>query len=63
MLVDALADRWGSEVDATGTTAWFVLELGRAGQAPARLTGSTGPLVTGRDTPPEMTIFGRPAGR
>ena len=34
-LVDALADRWGSEQDAYGTTAWFALELDRAGQ-PAR---------------------------
>jgi anti-sigma regulatory factor (Ser/Thr protein kinase) len=28
MLVDAIASRWGSEVDASGTTAWFILELG-----------------------------------
>jgi anti-sigma regulatory factor (Ser/Thr protein kinase) len=28
MLVDAMADRWGSEADASGTTAWFALELG-----------------------------------
>lgn len=27
MLVDAMADRWGSERDATGTTVWFALEL------------------------------------
>ena len=27
MLVDALADRWASEHDATGTTAWFALNL------------------------------------
>lgn len=27
VLVDALAARWGSEADATGTTSWFVLEL------------------------------------
>jgi anti-sigma regulatory factor (Ser/Thr protein kinase) len=27
VLVDALADRWGSEADATGTTSWFALEL------------------------------------
>jgi anti-sigma regulatory factor (Ser/Thr protein kinase) len=27
MLVDALADRWGSDLDAVGTTAWFALEL------------------------------------
>jgi anti-sigma regulatory factor (Ser/Thr protein kinase) len=26
-LVDALADRWGSERDAAGTTVWFSLEL------------------------------------
>ena len=26
-LVDALADRWGSERDAVGTTVWFSLEL------------------------------------
>ncbi|GAB3760331.1 hypothetical protein GCM10027600_00150 [Nocardioides ginsengisegetis] len=38
MLVDALADRWGSEQDATGTTAWFALELG---------SGSNGSLQTG----------------
>ncbi len=30
-LVDALADRWGSEQDAHGTTAWFALELARGG--------------------------------
>ncbi|MBC2961251.1 ATP-binding protein [Nocardioides deserti] len=34
-LVDALADRWGSERDAIGTTVWFALE--RAGQ-PAEAT-------------------------
>ena len=26
-LVEALADRWGSERDADGTTVWFSLEL------------------------------------
>ena len=26
-LVEALADRWGSERDAVGTTVWFSLEL------------------------------------
>jgi anti-sigma regulatory factor (Ser/Thr protein kinase) len=26
-VVDALATRWGSELDAVGTTVWFVLEL------------------------------------
>nr|WP_281381013.1 ATP-binding protein [Nocardioides panaciterrulae] len=31
MLVDALADRWGSEADASGTTAWFALELASVG--------------------------------
>ena len=30
MLVDALADRWASEHDATGTTAWFALDLAGA---------------------------------
>jgi anti-sigma regulatory factor (Ser/Thr protein kinase) len=29
MLVDALADRWGSERDVTGTTVWFALEPGK----------------------------------
>ena len=38
MLVDALADRWGSEVDTTGTSVWFILELG-SGQAPSQQTG------------------------
>ena len=28
LLVDALADRWGSERDAVGTTVWFTLDLG-----------------------------------
>lgn len=28
-LVDELTDRWGSELDAAGTTVWFVLELER----------------------------------
>ena len=27
-LVDALASRWGSDLDRVGTTVWFVLELG-----------------------------------
>jgi anti-sigma regulatory factor (Ser/Thr protein kinase) len=27
-LVDALATRWGSELDLVGTTVWFVLDLG-----------------------------------
>src|SRR6185436_2964576 len=31
MLVDALADRWASEHDVTGTTAWFALDLADAG--------------------------------
>jgi anti-sigma regulatory factor (Ser/Thr protein kinase) len=34
-LVDAIADRWGSEQDAYGTTAWFALELD-PGDEPAR---------------------------
>ena len=34
-LVDALADRWGSEQDATGTASWFALEVETDG-APAR---------------------------
>ena len=38
MLVDALADRWGTEVDATGTSAWFTLELG-AGHRSSAETG------------------------
>ena len=29
-LVDALADRWGSEQDADGTTSWFALDVGSA---------------------------------
>lgn len=29
VLVDALADRWGSDRDATGTTSWFALDLAR----------------------------------
>jgi len=36
MLVDAMADRWGSEVDASGTTAWFILERGAAQNSSAR---------------------------
>lgn len=36
MLVDALADRWGSEADASGTTAWFALELAAQGGSSAR---------------------------
>ncbi len=37
-LVDALADRWGSERDASGTTAWFALELDNP-QASSSRTG------------------------
>lgn len=33
VLVDALAARWGSERDATGTTSWFVVELDDARSA------------------------------
>jgi anti-sigma regulatory factor (Ser/Thr protein kinase) len=36
LLVDALADRWGSEVDASGTTAWFALELDAGSGSSAR---------------------------
>jgi anti-sigma regulatory factor (Ser/Thr protein kinase) len=36
-LVDAIADRWGSEQDASGTTAWFVIELEHAEDPPARV--------------------------
>lgn len=36
MLVDALADRWGQEVDASGTTAWFILERGAGQSSPAQ---------------------------
>jgi anti-sigma regulatory factor (Ser/Thr protein kinase) len=37
-LVDALADRWGSERDSSGTTAWFALELDQP-QASSSRTG------------------------
>jgi len=37
VLVEALASRWGSERDATGTRSWFVLELGD--DAPPARTG------------------------
>ena len=36
MLVEALADRWGSEQDATGTTAWFAIELGSGRESSAQ---------------------------
>ncbi|MGZ4446951.1 MAG: ATP-binding protein [Nocardioides sp.] len=43
MLVDALADRWGSERDDTGTTAWFVLELdGGSSDGPAASSSRAG---------------------
>ena len=39
-LVDALADRWGTERNEVGTTAWFVLRPGRLGGLRAdRLSG------------------------
>lgn len=36
MLVEAMADRWGSERDATGMTVWFALELEKAQDSPAQ---------------------------
>lgn len=39
-LVDALADRWGSERDAVGTTVWFALE--RAGAPGASTAAAAG---------------------
>ena len=42
MLVDAMADRWGSEQDATGTTAWFALELGTTSSTTQSSSGLTG---------------------
>ena len=35
-LIDAIADRWGSDRDASGTIAWFVIELSHASRAPAQ---------------------------
>ena len=35
-LVDALASRWGSELDTVGTTVWFVLEATDRAGAPER---------------------------
>lgn len=35
-LVDAIADRWGSDHDASGTIAWFVIELGNGSRSPAQ---------------------------
>ncbi len=32
-LVEALADRWGSERDALGTSVWFALELDEQAQS------------------------------
>jgi anti-sigma regulatory factor (Ser/Thr protein kinase) len=36
MLVDALADRWASEHDVTGTTAWFALDLAETSASSTR---------------------------
>jgi len=36
MLVDALASRWGQEDDASGMTAWFILEPGSEPSSPAQ---------------------------
>lgn len=33
VLVDALAERWGTDRDADGTTSWFVLSLGAEGDS------------------------------
>ena len=35
-LIDAIADRWGSDRDVSGTIAWFVLELENGSRSPAR---------------------------
>ncbi len=35
-LIDAIADRWGSDRDASGTIAWFVLELANGSRSPAQ---------------------------
>lgn len=35
-LIDAIADRWGSDQDSSGTIAWFVLELAHDTHSPAR---------------------------
>lgn len=35
-LIDAIADRWGSDRDGSGTIAWFVLELENGSREPAR---------------------------
>ena len=39
MLVEALADRWGSERDAVGTTVWFALDLAAAHAPGVQQTG------------------------
>jgi anti-sigma regulatory factor (Ser/Thr protein kinase) len=39
VLVDALTDRWGTERDAVGTTAWFALELSDEGADGSAQTG------------------------
>ena len=35
-LIDAIADRWGSDRDASGTIAWFVLEPENGSRSPAQ---------------------------
>ena len=35
-LIDAIADRWGSDRDVSGTIAWFVLELENGCRSPAQ---------------------------
>ena len=32
LIVEAMADRWGSERDAVGTTVWFALEIDHRGE-------------------------------
>ncbi len=35
-LIDAIADRWGSDQDVSGTIAWFVIELANGSRSPAQ---------------------------
>ena len=41
-LVEAMADRWGSERDAVGTTVWFALDLAGGDEAGAASLDETG---------------------